>query len=225
MATYRIEILPLIQWEDARGNGVAKQIEQICNLQIDQVRVRDVYTFDANISNAEAEKIAELLYNPVLQAWKVGDSVSANYAELPVSDYVIAVGFRPGVTDNVARSLREAVSDILGRKLDRSDFVASSAEYLVYGKISRSDAEYIGRKLLANELIQSVAVLSGEEAKQHIPLNLPKVTSETAVQVNEYNLNVSDDELMEITPKSIRLRKKILSKDLRMKQWAKNKKV
>ena len=35
---------------------------------------------------------------------------------------------------------------------------------------------------------------------------------------------IADDELLEVTPKSIRLRKKILSKDLRMKQWAKNKK-
>ena len=34
---------------------------------------------------------------------------------------------------------------------------------------------------------------------------------------------IADDELLEVTPKSIRLRKKILSKDLRMKQWAKNK--
>lgn len=35
---------------------------------------------------------------------------------------------------------------------------------------------------------------------------------------------IADDELLEITPKSIRLRKKILSKDLRMKEWAKNRK-
>ena len=34
---------------------------------------------------------------------------------------------------------------------------------------------------------------------------------------------IADDELLEVTPKSIRLRKKILNKDLRMKQWAKNK--
>ncbi len=33
---------------------------------------------------------------------------------------------------------------------------------------------------------------------------------------------IADDELLEVTPKSIRLRKKILNKDLRMKQWAKN---
>ena len=35
---------------------------------------------------------------------------------------------------------------------------------------------------------------------------------------------IADDELLEVTQKSIRLRKKILSKDLRMKEWAKNRK-
>ena len=33
---------------------------------------------------------------------------------------------------------------------------------------------------------------------------------------------IADDELVEVTPISIRLRKKILSRDLRMKEWAKN---
>ena len=35
---------------------------------------------------------------------------------------------------------------------------------------------------------------------------------------------IADDELVEVTPVSIRLRKKILQKDLRMKEWAKNRK-
>ena len=36
---------------------------------------------------------------------------------------------------------------------------------------------------------------------------------------------IADDELVEVTPLSIRLRKKILQRDLRMKEWAKNRKT
>ena len=75
MATYRIEISSLPQWQDARGNGVAQQITRQFGCELDSVRVRDVYTFDADITQQEAEKIAELLYNPVLQCWKVGEAV------------------------------------------------------------------------------------------------------------------------------------------------------
>ena len=35
---------------------------------------------------------------------------------------------------------------------------------------------------------------------------------------------LADDELLEVTPSSLRMRKKILDKTQRMKEWSKNKK-
>ena len=90
MATYRIEISGLPQWQDARGNGVAQQITRQFGCNVNSVRVRDVYTFDADITAQEAEKIAELLYNPVLQCWSVGEAKSANYVEAGDFNYVIS---------------------------------------------------------------------------------------------------------------------------------------
>ena len=51
-----------------------------------------------------------------------------------------------------------------------------------------------------------------------------KLVPPTIMSLEQCMEFIADDELLEVTPKSIRLRKKILSKDLRMKQWAKNKK-
>ena len=51
-----------------------------------------------------------------------------------------------------------------------------------------------------------------------------KLVPPTLMSLEQCMEFIADDELLEITPKSIRLRKKILNKDLRMKQWAKNKK-
>ncbi len=51
-----------------------------------------------------------------------------------------------------------------------------------------------------------------------------KLVPPTVMSLEQCMEFIADDELLEVTPKSIRLRKKILSKDLRMKQWAKNKK-
>ena len=202
MTNYRIEISPLPKWRDARGTGVAGQIEQLFSFKVREVRVRDVYTVSADITSCEAEKLADLLYNPVLQGWQVGDTRSANFVELPACDYIIVVGFRPGVTDNVARTFSAAAADILGRKLKEDEFVASSAEYLIYGDgLTREQMETVGRKLLANELIQSVRVLSAEEAKAGIPLNLPKVSGEGKVQVREYDLEISDDALVDLSKK------------------------
>ncbi len=51
-----------------------------------------------------------------------------------------------------------------------------------------------------------------------------KLVPPTIMSLEQCMEFIADDELLEVTPKSIRLRKKILSRDLRMKEWAKNRK-
>ena len=200
----RIEISPLPQWRDARGEGVKRQIQNFFGVAVDQVWTRDVYTVSADLGPEDMTRIAGLLVNPVLQCWRVGSSRSENFAELPQCDFLVAVGFRPGVTDNVGRSARAAIGDIIGRRLRDEEQVFSSVEYLLYGReLTREVVEKIARKLLANELIQSVRILTGAEAAQGIPENLPLVTGTSGGRVREYNLEVSDEELLEISRKGI----------------------
>ena len=199
---YRIEISPLPQWSDARGEGVKKQITKFLGFPVEKVLSRDVYTIMGDLTAEEVDKVASLLYNPVLQGWKTANAASANYSALPECTYLVAVGFKPGVTDNVGRSARAAVGDILGRKLKEDENVFSSTEYLFYGKdLTEEQIQTIGYKLLANELIQSVLVLNGKDAAREIPMNLPLVSGAQGGIVHTYDLNVSDDELMEISRK------------------------
>ncbi len=51
-----------------------------------------------------------------------------------------------------------------------------------------------------------------------------KLIPPTTMSLEQCMEFIADDELLEVTPKTIRLRKKILNKDLRMKEWAKKKK-
>ncbi len=199
---YRIEISPLPRWRDARGEGVKKQIEKFFGFPVEKVWSRDVYTISASLTEPEVRQVAALLYDPVLKGWRVGAAKSENFEPLPECDYLVAVGFKPGVTDNVGRSARAAISDIIGRPLREDEHVFSSTEYLFYGpKLTREQAKVIGSKLLANELIQSVLVMSGEEAADGIPLNLPLVSGQGGGKVREYDLEVSDEQLMELSRK------------------------
>jgi len=199
---YRIEVAPRREWHDARGEKVKRQIADFLNIQVENVRTRDVYTVAANITAEEAARIAEYLTNPVLQTGRVGGEA------LTFDDngcrFVVVVGFRPGVTDNVGRTATEAIGDILGRKLGKDEYVFSSIEYLFYGnKVTREQVETVARKLLANELIQSVRVFAVAELKDGIPMNLPLITASGNVPVRKYNLEVSDAELEEISRKGI----------------------
>ncbi|MBE6404038.1 MAG: phosphoribosylformylglycinamidine synthase, partial [Lentisphaerae bacterium] len=197
---YRIEVAPRREWHDARGEKTKKQIIDFLKIQIDGVRTRDVYTVSADITPADAARIAEYLTNPVLQVSRVGGK--ALTADDNGCRYLVIVGFKPGVTDNVGRTAKEAVADIIGRKLTKDEDVYSSVEYLLYGAgLTAETVDTLARKLLANELIQTVKIFPASELDGELPLNMPRINAVGSIPVKEYNLEVSDDELVELSKK------------------------
>ena len=197
---FRIETTVKDQWKDARGLSVMRGIENILGIKgVKNVRTRDVFTVSADITQNDAEKIGRELANPVTQNSFAGQT--------PVTDsvdYIIVVGFKPGVTDNVARTAHEAISDILGRKLRKDEQIFSSVEYLVSApELTREDMLNIGKNLLANELIETVKVLDRKEFEASpIPLNKPLFANTASGIVKEIDLVDADDsELMAISRK------------------------
>ena len=197
---YRIEMSVKPQWQDARGQGVVRRLSALPGLPpVRGIRTRSVYTVSADITPDEAAKVAQELADPVTRSGIVGETPSAGL------DYtwLIRVGFKPGVTDNVARTAWEAIGDIIGRKLSREEQVFSSIEYLVDSpEMTREQAQRIATGLLANVLIESVDVFSRDElANASIPLNKPVIKGLGEVIVRDYDLEVSDEELMELSHK------------------------
>lgn len=195
----RIEISPLEKWGDPRGRSLLKNIQTHLKLKAEKVLTRDVYTICANLTSKEIKKVAEEFTNPVLQNSVVGDSGSHG------CNWLICIGFLPGVTDNVGRTARDAIGDIIGRKLQDDEFVFSSVEYLIYSNsLTRNDVANISSKLLANPLIESTLILSAKElSKNGIPHNTPFVKESAGGEVREINLEVSDEELLRISSEGI----------------------
>lgn len=201
MVDYRIEIAVKQQWTDARAESVKRGIRNILGISgVEELRTRDVFTISADIDDTQVQAIAKELANPVTQQWTVGQSKLEDSIDF---DFIIAVGFRPGVTDNVARTAHEAIGDIIGRKLSKAEQVFSSVEYLVKASaLTRADMEKIGKNLLANELIETVAIFDRKEVESApIPLNKPVIEGVQSGVVRKFDLNVSDEKLMEISQK------------------------
>ncbi len=196
---YRIEISPLGNWRDVRGERVRRQIREFLKLNVRKVVTRDVFTVCADISDAEARAAAEEIANPILQKGIVGETRGTG------CDWLISVGFRPGVTDNVGRTAHEAVGDVVGRKLSDEEQVFSSVEYLLYAPgLSRKDVERIGWDLLANRLIETISIYSSDElSKAQLPHNTPFVREHGGGAVRTIDLEVPDSELLKISEKGI----------------------
>ncbi|MBI5485376.1 MAG: phosphoribosylformylglycinamidine synthase subunit PurS, partial [Deltaproteobacteria bacterium] len=181
---------------DARGERIKREIEHFLHLPVEQVRTVDVYTVDADLTPDElAQAAAGPFSDPVIQVWSIDSPLGTEL------DFAVEVGFRPGVTDNVGRTAREAVEYLTGRSFSAGEGVYYAVQYLISGDLSMEQVEKIATGLLCNTLIQRYTVLSSADfsSRGGFPAYVPKVQVEVKVEVKEIDLEVSDEELMRIS--------------------------
>src|SRR6185369_9908162 len=192
----RIEVALKNTVRDARGERIKREIEHFLHLPAAEVATLDVYTVDAALSREELERVAAGPFSdPVIQEWSIDRPLAAGF------DFAVEVGFRPGVTDNVGRTAREAVEYLTGRGFTDGEGVYYAVQYLLKGPLTPDDVERIATGLLCNTLIQRYSILPAPEfvAKRGFPAVAPKVTGQTKAEVREIDLEVSDEELMRIS--------------------------
>jgi phosphoribosylformylglycinamidine synthase len=210
----RIEISLKSEVRDARGERIKREIEHFLHLDVEDVRTLDVYTLDTGLAKDELELAAAGPFSdPVIQVWSIDRPLAADF------DFIVEVGFRPGVTDNVGRTAREAVVYLTGRPCAAGEGVYYSVQYLLKGRtsphssplpegegvLSLADVEKIATGLLCNTLIQRYSILSSADfaAKGGFPAYVPKVSGETKAEVRMIDLEVSDEELLRISKEGV----------------------
>jgi phosphoribosylformylglycinamidine synthase subunit PurSL len=193
---HRIEITLKDQVRDPRGERIKREIEHFLHLDVDKVRTIDVYTVDVALSADELTQVAAGPFSdPVIQDYAIDAPAAHGF------DYLVEVGFRAGVTDNVGRTAGEAIAYLTGRPVAAGEGVYTSVQYLISGKLSAADVERIATGLLCNTLIQRYQVLdaAGFVKQGGVAAFVPKVQVEAKVEVNEIDLEVADEELMRIS--------------------------
>lgn len=193
---WRIVVGLLDDVKDPRGERVRREIREHLGIELEQVRTLDVYTVDADLSEAEVEAAAAgPLSDPVIQRYAVNRPLARDF------DVLIEVGFRPGVTDNVGRTAREAIQYLTGRPFAAGEAVYTSVQYLLKGKVDKAIAERIASGFLGNGLIQRWDIVTAAEFDQEkgVTITLPKVTGDARPEVREIDLDVADEALMQIS--------------------------
>jgi len=171
---------------DALGEKTKKRIIDNLGLAVAKVATIEVYTIAGELSAAELHEAAVgPLSDPVIQNFSINKPLAKNF------DWLIEVGFRPGVTDNVGKTAREAINLLLGDNIGgRKITVYTSRQFLISGKISQADAETIASGLLANDLIERHQVVgsSGFDFNLGLPAHVPQVLGKDEPQVAKINL-------------------------------------
>ena len=196
---YRIEIGLKQGVPDARGRGVIGQAQGALGMTIDACQTRDVYKVVANIDDAKAAEVQTAFADPV-----VAESAMNRLPPPESFDWILEIGFKPGVTDNVGRTARGALRDIVGRDLEWEEQVYTCIQYFLSGSLSREEVEHLGKDLLANTLIQTIQVFSKEEWLAAEPdKSAPIFDDHPEIKVNTIELPDSDEALMKISSDGI----------------------
>ncbi len=176
---------------DTQGNKTAHKIKGELGLTVDRVRIIRVYTIDG-LSQAQVARAMEAgaLHDPVLHTAQTSPA-AADF------DWIIEVGFRPGVTDNEGRTARETLRTVLGDP-GPSLAVYTSTQYLIDAILTREQVEHIARDLLANELIQrfQIADRATWTAKPGFEPRTAAVTGAASSSVDIVDLAALDDEAL-----------------------------
>lgn len=196
---YRIEMGLKSGVPDARGRSVVERAERALGLSMALCRTRDVYKVAATISDADADRVMEVFTDNV-----VAESARGRLAMPDAFTWCLEISYKAGVTDNVGRTARGSLQDLLERELTWEEQVYTSIQYFVTGELGREEMERLGYDLLANGLIQKVEVLSEAEWRATEPdMSLPLFEDEREPQVKVIELPDDDAELMRISQEGI----------------------
>ncbi|MFO7876721.1 MAG: AIR synthase related protein, partial [Desulfovermiculus sp.] len=178
---------------DMQGRGVASRIGKELDLQVDSVDLITVYTLEG-ISREQAREVIDqaLLHDPVLHDVSL-EPLAAEF------DWILEIGFRPGVTDNEGRVAAGTVKNGLSIGFGQDVAVYSAVQYLITGSLSRAQVQSIATDLLANELIERYALRSRYEWEQDpgFAAQVPRVSGRSTDQVEEISLLGLDDNALQ----------------------------
>ena len=192
----RIEIALKRGVRDARGQGVVARARSFLHLPITHCETREVIKADVRLNQRELRLLRKAFADPVI-------AVSSLDRHRPPArfDWLVEIGFKQGVTDNVGRTARVVVADLTGRALGENEGIYTGTQYFLRGEsLDREQAWILARQQLANDLIEVIEVFSPEEWDAHpIDNSVPVVTEVPPIEVNPFDLSGSDDDLMRIS--------------------------
>ncbi|MFH2220374.1 MAG: AIR synthase-related protein [Pseudomonadota bacterium] len=169
---HRLEITLKPDLFDAEGAGICRKAKDYFGIELTRVRTVHVITIDADLSPDRLKTVqTEVFTNPVTQV--------SSYDPLDVEfDWIIWVGYRPGVRDNPGSTAVEAIEDILKITFGPDEAVYTSKRYCVKGQnLSAEDINVVAGELLANDTIQQWKIFSADrwDPAEGIGFIIPKV--------------------------------------------------
>lgn len=195
----RIEIYSTIF--DTRADSKKKKFELLGFKQkIKQVYLADVYLIEKKFTLSQIKKISAALVDPLVQ------EACVNMPYTPQTfTWAIEVGYLPGVTDNIANTTRELITDLIKISFKSGEGVYTSQIIFIDGNLKKEELFVIAQSLY-NPVIQRISIKESIQYKKEKGMgnSVPRVKLKQPLIVDEIDLNTLDEELIAIGKKGIK---------------------
>ena len=194
-ARYRIEIFHTSH--DNRGKAVQEKLNAL-GFSVENACLTDNYLINADIDENQSVEVAHALLQPVTQDYRINEPCDPGEFT-----HALEVGFLPGVTDNVAHTVRESIEDMLKIELDQEKSVFSSVTYF-FKLGSPEQLDQIAAELY-NPVIERIHILTRDQYQEQKGMGSrrPIVSIHERAEADEVNLKVSEEELSRIGKEGI----------------------
>ncbi|MCK7472236.1 MAG: hypothetical protein MZU95_16835 [Desulfomicrobium escambiense] len=188
------------RFHDPRREVVRKKLSGL-GFAVRAVHISDNYLVSADITGEQAEMVADLLVQPVIEDRLINKPYSP-----PGFTYAVEIGFLPGVTDNIAHTVRESIEDLLKMRLDIEKSVFSTTTYFLTGDLTpRRHGEHLRRAAQpAYPEEEGPFRQPSSRGREDWGADLPVVSIAERPEADVVDLSVGDDELMQIGKEGIR---------------------
>ena len=190
----RLEIKLKRELMDAEGASIRRKSREYFGFEVEDIRVTRILTIDADLSTDQLEQIrTEIFTNPVTE--------QSSYSTIASDfDWLVLIGFLPGVRDTAASTAAEAIEDLLGIKFGSDQGVYTSKLYEIIGDLKEEQVQRIAKDLLANDVIQQWQIYSKDSwrADKEDSFFVPRVILDHEPKVSTISIQ-SDEELKRIS--------------------------
>jgi len=143
---YKIHVAYIVP--DTRADVKKRYIENLGIVKkLNNLVLVDAYTIDQQLSKLSLSKIAQIITDPDSETYTINEPLAPKKF-----DWVIEIGFLPGVTDNIGTTARETIEDILETRLNGQGVYSSQLLFLS-GSLTKPLVKQIAESLYNPEAL------------------------------------------------------------------------
>ena len=201
---FRIEVGLRGDLKDPHGRMIQRRLKSDLGINsVTEIRVFKVYL--VAVEKADEPKVRrfmnEVLTDPITEVAHLDEDLTEAFD----FDWLVEVGFLPGVTDNEGRTARWAFNALFPGLAGEGDAVYAGRKYLIRGTATAKDIERCATGLLCNKLIQRYKAIgrSGWDKGERMGAAIPAVTATDRPEVHLLSLEIADEALEKLSKERV----------------------